>query len=229
MMSEMVPNDIQPTALAKTLQNFYGYGPCLDGKFVKHQPMLDIGNLEIPTMQGTNREEGGYFTPIIKEALTAMNISLLDLDQHEWLVNEVIAMFFGLNTYKHYTKWSGFRRLTMPFTDFLFSCPFKYNLGRNCGKVYRYQVKSEDVCSAPYKKGGDCDSVNEECIGIACHANEVPVVFGAWGEEGSCCDDSQLYAKYSAEVGKYWYTFLSGGEPWQANMKDQQVKVLGMR
>eukprot|EP00928_Gymnodinium_smaydae_P034789 TRINITY_DN24583_c0_g1_i1.p1 TRINITY_DN24583_c0_g1~~TRINITY_DN24583_c0_g1_i1.p1 ORF type:complete len:651 (+),score=127.30 TRINITY_DN24583_c0_g1_i1:83-2035(+) len=227
MMTSQV--QLEVPVLKKVLQNFYGYGPCLDGEFVKRQPKDDVVNLRIPTMQGTNREEGIYFAPIIQDAMYATS-NVLDLDRSPALTKLAVALFFGLNIFQHYPgKESGFAQLAMPFTDYLFTCPMRENLYDQSGPVYRYQLHSKDACSAPSKKAGDCGSCNEKCVGQACHANEVPVVFGTWSEEGACCKHSAKYKEYADLLGDLWYRFFSGQEPWDANNGDGKVKVLGLK
>lgn len=229
MMSEIGLHD---PILKRVLQNFYGYGPCLDGEFVMKQPKDDVPNIKIPTMQGTNREEGGFFSSIIKEALMAIG-KPFDLDEHTSLVKPTTIMIFGLNIYQHYKdgKEKGFAKLAMPFTDFLFTCPMRKNLGKQAGRVFRYQIHSQDACSGPCKRANDCESVNKGCIGIACHANEVPVVFGTWAEDGSCCSASDVaaYEEYSRALGDLWYKFLSGTDPWRPASDNTKVKILGMK
>lgn len=220
LMSELMP----PSAV---LQNLYGYGPCLDGKFVKHQPFNDVNNLIIPTIQGINREEGGLFGGMIKSALDSFGISMLDLDKKPGLVDFVMALFFGVETGSHYyAPGEGYARMARPFTDFVFGCHFQGNMGKEKGPVYRYQIWSQDACSLITDEQCTPDEI---CIGISCHANELPAVFNTWSEDPwKCCKEDDKYSLYFEQMMHYWSVFLMGGEPWDAKISPGYVKVLGM-
>jgi carboxylesterase type B len=190
------------------LRDLYGFGATMDGVFITAEPQADIVNLLIPSIQGTNLNEGGYFIDMVEAVTDAFG------------QGTVFGVMYGLNKgvgnyYEDIPDLTPARHVAMSMTDYLFACPQALNMGKPANKAFHYQIRSADLCSCPAKGLGDCESASKECISIACHANEVPLVFGTWGVDGMCCsaDNVAKYSEYSEYMRKTWTDFFKGINP----------------
>lgn len=215
------------------LDGFYFLGPASETDFFRAQPMEFSGKLTIPSIYGTNREEGVYFATILEQALEGFNW----LTSWPLLTSVVYGSSARLKHHYDQNENPLLARWTPTMTDYLFYCPLTKEMPLTQeGTTYVYQSQAQDYCSGPYAGPGPkyCEaSVSPYCKGKACHGNEVPSLFGTWScYPSSCCEpkESLKYEQLTKALQSHWGSFVRTGAPkedWRPYTATDQVMIFG--
>ena len=179
--------------LGSRLAGFLAWAPVVDGSFVVREPVdgATEGELDLPTLIGTNHDEGTVFVAEIAAA-TGGSVSpqaytlVLELLFGKDEAPEIIALY-GLD------PTDNFDNLSRIATDYLFGCATRYVARQAQSGIHVYEFDETSVNLWPDVP---------QCAGEACHADELPFVFHVDTPLGFTFDAEQ--AELSDEMVSYW-------------------------
>lgn len=188
--------------LGERLAGFLVWAPVVDGSFVVDEPLdgADAGLLDLPTVLGTNQDEGTVFV----YALAATTGGVISPKAYEAALDflfgkddaqQIIARY-GLDPVNN------FANLSRVAGDYLFGCANRWVARRARSGIHVYEFRETSVNLWPDVP---------PCAGEACHSDELPFVFHVDTPLGFTFDAAQ--ARLSDEMVAYWGAMATLREP----------------
>ena len=185
------------------LAGFLVFAPVIDGGFLDTDPTIAAqqGKLTLPTLLGTNHDEGTIFVAEIAQLVGGTVTekayeTVLTLLFGAANVPQIIALY-GIN------PTDNFDNLSRVTNDYLFGCPNRFVARQARSGIYVYEF---DETSLNVWQG-----VVPQCDNEACHGDEVPFVFHADRQIG--IEFTAEQAQLSDEIVGYWGTFAHRLDP----------------
>ncbi len=202
--------------LGERLAGFLVWAPVVDGAFVVREPVdaAEAGVLDLPTLLGTNADEGTVFVAALAAATggvvkPAAYEAALDFLFGKEAAAQIVALY-GLDPVNNFDNLA---RIT---GDYLFGCANRWVALQARGGIHTYEFRETSVNLWP-----DVPA----CAGEACHSDELPFVFHVDEPLGFTFDAAQ--ARLSDEMVAYWGAMATlrtpevpGLAPWPAFTPD---------
>ncbi|HZR81389.1 MAG TPA: carboxylesterase family protein [Candidatus Binatia bacterium] len=186
------------------LAGFLVFPPVVDGTFVVDDPTIaaERGALTVPTLLGTNHDEGTIFIAGLAQVLggqisAGVYRSTLAVIFGAENVPAIVALY-GVNENGDNTA-----NLSSVANDYLFGCANRFVARQARATIWNYEF---DETSLNIWQGQF-----PQCAGEACHGDEVPFVFHADRQIGIEFTPEQ--ARLSDEMVGYWASFARDLDP----------------
>jgi carboxylesterase type B len=221
---------LTPQNQAPLLNFFMHWTPVIDGSLITGQPLANAGNLKVPMLMGTNKDEGIFFAYRMAQsqaqpqsATICPNGSLIPPSDYT-PVNGYVAVLdrlFGQNNSLQILQNQRYNCSTAPctpqlanvITDYIFTCAnrqFALQAG-SARKLYMYlftQVSSFNLWGPPNPIDVPA------CQGQVCHGDEIPYVFNtARALNKTFLPEEETLSQM---IGGYWASFAKDQSPGNA-------------
>ena len=188
--------------LGDRLAGFLAWAPVVDGSFVVTQPLDGAagGQLDVPTLIGTNHDEGTVFV----YAIAAQNGGVVPPKAYQ----AALAFLFGAKDAAAIVGVYGldpvnnFDNLSRITTDYLFGCATRHVASQARAGIHVYEFDEKSVNLWPDVP---------PCANEACHSDELPFVFHVDTPLGFTFDADQ--ARLSDEMVAYWGAMAQQQQP----------------
>jgi carboxylesterase type B len=179
--------------LGERLAGFLVWAPVVDGALVVREPVdgAEAGALDLPTLLGTNADEGTVFVAALAAATggvvkPAAYEAALDFLFGKDAAAQIVALY-GLDPVNNFDNLA---RIT---GDYLFGCANRWVALQARDGIHVYEFRETSVNLWP-----DVPA----CAGEACHSDELPFVFHVDEPLGFTFDAAQ--ARLSDEMVAFW-------------------------
>lgn len=189
--------------LGSQLAGFLVFSPLIDGDFLVDNPTITAqgGNLDRPTLLGTNAAEGIIFVDEIAE-IEGGTVS-------DTVYRTVLTLLFGASTtaeilelYPPAPSGNNYLVLSDVATDYLFGCANRFVARQAREPIWVYEFTETGVSLWP-----DIPACDDE----ACHGDELPFVFNSASNLGFQFNESE--ARLSDQMATYWGSFGRTQDP----------------
>lgn len=227
------------TLLSGKSQNLLAWAPAIDdpqnplpNPLLKGQPIAAAGNLAMPMLLGTNRDEGYAFVQLY---LNKKSLKTLNSGNYSQFINLLFGGKASLvnSSTSPYGCQSGDCSQTMSnvINDYAFTCANRYFANQAAASsakpgLYIYQFKQETTNTrCNMWPGANCAGSNS----MVCHANELIYVFNT-PSNYSGCSFQNGGATVSNAMVDYWTSFATSqapgtgiGQGWPATWQSFQL------